>query len=197
MLHKIRDCYQFENKGILGCKGGIVEVDETFVGGKNKNRPWKKKVKNSQGRCFKDKTPVLGMLERKGKIVGRVVKNTTAEELTPHILETVSKFATLYTDEWKGYNVVDKIYPRFYVDHGKGQYVNGDVHTNTIEGAWSILKRSIIGVYYQVSKKYLQKYVDEFVFHYNYRNLTEQEKSDIVINNAKLKHSLTHKKLAA
>jgi transposase-like protein len=192
MLHIIRECYGFANQGILK---GIVELDETFVGGKNKNRHWDKKVKNSRGRSFKDKTPVFGMLERGGKLICRVVENTKSKALMPHILEHVDKSAILYTDEWGGYNVAGKKYTRHYVDHGKGQYVNGAVHTNTIEGAWSHFKRSIIGVYHYTSRKHLQRYANEFVFHYVYRKYTGKEKFDLFIHNAK--YRLSHEQLAA
>jgi transposase-like protein len=192
ILNKLRANYKFENQHILN---GEVELDETFVGGKNKNRHKDKKVKNSQGRSFKDKTPVFGMVERKGKIVGRVVKNTNAKELTPHILETVSKSAILYTDEWKGYNAAGKIYSRSYIDHGKGQYVKGRAHTNTIECAWSHLKRGIIGVYHYVSRKHLQGYVNEWALHYNTRKLSDKERFYLIFCNMGL--PITSKKKRA
>jgi transposase-like protein len=152
-------------------------------------------VKNSQGRSFKDKTSVLGMSERRGKLVCRVVDDTSQKSLTPHILETVKPKTKLYTDEWSGYNKAGKLYTRRIVDHSKRQYVNGDVHTNTIEGAWTILKRSYIGIYHYMSRKHLQKYVDEFVFHYNTRKLSNREKFDSVIHH--IEHCITHKKLVA
>jgi hypothetical protein len=117
MLHRIRNCFSCENHHILD---GIVEADETFIGGKNKNRHHDKKVKNSQGRSFKDKTPILGLLQRKGKVVCRVVKNTSAKQLTPIIRKTVKRTAKLYTDEWSGYNKAGKRYTRKIVNHGNG-----------------------------------------------------------------------------
>jgi transposase-like protein len=192
MLHKIRTSYQFENQYILD---GEVELDETFIGGKNKNRHYDKKVKNSQGRSFKDKTPVLGMLQRGGKLVCRVVESTSQEHLTPHIFETIKPTAILFTDEWRGYDIAGQSYDRRIVDHSRKQYANGDAYTNTLEGAWSHLKRSIIGVYHYVSRKYLQRYVDEFVFHYNTRELSNRERFDLFIHN--IGHCITHKKLAA
>jgi hypothetical protein len=181
MLQRIRKSFETETKHILD---GIVELDETFVGGKNKNRHYDKKVKNSQGRCFKDKTPVLGMLQRGGKLVGRVVKNTSGKEVTPHILKTVKRTAQLYTDEWKGYNKAGRLYTRCTVDHSRKQYVKGNVFTNTIEGAWSHFKRSIIGVYHKTTKKHLQKYVNEFVFRYNNREVNDSERFNLVLANA-------------
>lgn len=178
MLHRIRKCFFCENNHRLD---GDVELDETFVGGKNKNRHYNKKVRHSQGRSFKDKTPILGMLERGGKVVCRVVRSTAKRHLTLPILKTVRRTATLYTDEWCGYDTVGKIYKREIVDHSKGQYVNGTAYTNTIEGFWSGLKRGIIGIYHQVSRKHLHRYVDEFVFRYNTRFLSCTERFNLLL----------------
>lgn len=115
-------------------------MDESFVGGKNKNRHANKKVKNSQGLSFKDKTPVLEMLERGGKVVCRVVKSTSKKHLTAPILRTIKRSATLFSDEWQGSDTVGKIYTRYVVDYGKGQNVDEDAYTNTNEGFWSIMK---------------------------------------------------------
>jgi hypothetical protein len=152
-----------------GKLNGTVEPDETFVGGRNKNRHRNKKVPKSQGRSLNDKTPILGMLERGGRVRALVMPNTRASSLTAPILENVDCRATLYTDEWGGYRLVKKIYAHSQVDHSRGQYVNGDVTTNTIEGFWSILKRGIIGVYHHASRKYLQLYANEYEFRYNTR----------------------------
>jgi transposase-like protein len=191
MAQRIRESFDTETKHLLN---GIVELDETFVGGKNKNRHYDKKVKNSQGRSFKDKTPVLGMLQRGGKLVCRVVENTSKKQLTPHILETIKRTAQLYTDEWSGYNKVGKLYARRIVDHSRHQYVNGDVSTNTIEGFWSILKRGFMGIYHWVSRKHLQKYVNEFVLRYNTRSLSNSERFNLVLANAGNNH-ITYKQL--
>ena len=180
MLHRIRACFFCENSYKLD---GEVELDETFVGGKNKNRHANKKVKNSQGRSFKDKTPVMGMLQRKGKVVFRVVQSTSKKHLTLPILQTIRRPATLYTDEWCGYDIVGKIYKRMIVDHSKRQYVKSSVYTNTIEGFWSIMKRSIIGIYHKVSRKHLGKYVNEYVFRYNTRELDGAERFNLLLCN--------------
>ena len=96
VLHRIRECFFCENNAKLS---NNVELDETFVGGKNKNRHYDKKVKNSQGRSFKDKTPVLGMLERGGKLVCRVMKNTSFKQINRYVIKTVKRTATVFTDE--------------------------------------------------------------------------------------------------
>lgn len=89
----------------------------------------------------------------------------------------------MYTDEWLGYKGVSKIYDHSVVNHNQGEYVNGRVHTNTIEGFWSLLKRGIVGIYHFTSKKHLQRYVDEFVFRYNTRNIKEACRFNLLLAN--------------
>lgn len=190
MLQRIRECFFCENQSKLD---GDVELDETFVGGKNKNRHRNKKVKNSQGRSFKDKTPVLGMLQRGGNVVCRVVRSTSKKHLTAPILKTVKRTSTLYTDEWCGYDTVGKVYARSIVDHGHGQYVNGDAYTNNIEGFWGIVKRSIIGIYHKTSRKHLHRYMNEYVFRYNTRKMGEEERFNLLLCN--LEYRITYKQL--
>ena len=180
MLHRIRRCFGIENNNDLD---NDVEVDETYVGGKNKNRHKGKKVEGNQGRSAKDKTPVVGMVERGGKINARTVDNVQAHTLTREVVACVKRSANLYTDEWVGYNGVAKLYKHAMVNHGAGEYVNGDAHTNTLEGFWSLLKRGIIGIYHFVSRKHLQAYVDEFVFRYNTRGNTEGGRINFLLAN--------------
>ena len=180
MLQRIRKCFDIENNNNLD---NNVEVDETYIGGKNKNRHPEKKVKNSQGRSSKDKTPVVGMVERGGKLNAYQVGDVQTETLTHEVIRNVKETANLYTDEWVGYKGVSIIYDHAIVKHGQGQYVNGRVHTNTIEGFWSLLKRGIIGIYHFVSKKHLQNYVDEFVFRYNTRSFNEGDRFNVLLSN--------------
>lgn len=192
MLQRIRGCLICKNEGRLQNE---VEADETFVGGKNKNRHRDKKVKRCQGRAFKDKTPVLGMLERKGNVIARVIKNTSQSELTPNILEFVDRNAVLYTDEWQGYNKIDKMYYHYSIDHGKGQYGIGRIHTNTIEGFWTLLKRGYMGIYHYMSPKHLQRYVNEFVFRYNTRKISEHNRFNLLLCN--IEYRITYNNLIA
>lgn len=167
---------------------GEVELDETFVGGKNKNRHANKKVKNSQGRSFKDKVPVMGMMERNGNVVCKVVKDTSVKSLTAPILRTVRLSATLYTDEWCGYDKVRKFYHTEMVDHGKGLYVDGNAYTNSIEGFWgNYCKRPINCTYNHLSRKYMQRYFDEFCFRYNNRKVSNLERFEKVISNIQIR----------
>ena len=180
ILHRIRECFAIDNNSILS---NDVEIDETYVGGKNKNRHANKKVKNSQGRSMKDKVAVLGMLERNGKLVVRVVEDVQANTLTEEIRKNVIPTANIYTDEWLGYNEIHKYYNHSIVKHSEKEFVNGDAYTNNIECFWGILKRGIIGIYHFTSKKHLQKYLDEFVFRYNTRHCTTAEKFTALLSN--------------
>lgn len=190
MLQRIRNCFGFDNEGELDNQ---VEVDETFVGGKNKNRHESKKVELSQGRSVKDKTPVVGMVERGGKLIAKQVEDTKLETLTREITKRVNKSASVFTDEWLGYNAISRIYDHKVIKHNASEYVNGQIYTNTIEGFWSLLKRGIFGIYHFTSKKHLQKYVDEFVFRYNTRNFAEPQRFNMLLANTEFR--LTYKEL--
>lgn len=146
---------------------GIVEADETYIGGKEKNKHSKKK--NHAGRGAAGKTAVFGLVERNGRVVARVVDNTKADTLFNWFEKYVEKSATVYTDEFTSYDNLSNIgYEHDNVNHSAGNYVkDGNIHTNTIESVWSVLKRSIVGTYHSVSVKHLQKYVDETTFRLN------------------------------
>lgn len=176
ILQRIRKCFNYENKNILNNE---VEVDEVYIGGKirnDKNKP------NAQGRSTKYKTPIFGMVERNGKINAMKVPNTGSATLLSNIVKYV-KDAVIYSDEWIGYKDVKRWYEHYVIKHSKNEFVNGKIYTNTIEGFWSILRRGFIGTYQFVSKKHIQIYVDEFVFRYNTRNMTESERFMYLIKN--------------
>lgn len=139
----------------------IVELDETYVGGK---------AKGKRGRGAAKKTPVFGAVERNGKLKTKVVLNVRKLTLMPLIKDMVADNSVIVTDESNSYNGVKKIgHLHESINHSKGQYVDGDVHTNTIEGFWSQFKRSVHGTYHSVSRKHLQLYLDEFSFRYSHR----------------------------
>lgn len=149
---------------------GIVEADETYIGGKNKNKHNDKKTKGGQGRNTKSKTPVFGLLERGGKVRAQKVSSVNSRTLKTIIGQNVEKGSTISTDEWKSYKGLAPKFNHLVVKHGSGQYVQGEAHTNTLEGFWSLFKRGIIGQYHQISVKHLNKYIDEFCFRYNNRD---------------------------
>ena len=168
MCHRIRAGMQDESFQKLM---GIVEVDETFVGGKAKNRHKDRRGDGSGGTGGAGKEIVAGAVSRKGNVVARVIQNTDAKTLQGFVRGAVSeKVSLLCTDQWNGYRGLNKSFPHATVDHAHGQYVVGAVHTQTIEGFWSILKRGVVGTFHKVSAKYLPLYIAEFQFRYNNRN---------------------------
>ena len=179
MCHKIRAAL-IEPATKLG---GIVEVDETWIGGKNKNRHWDKRIPHARGTT--GKLPIIGAVSRKGNVIARVLAGVTKETAQQFVRETVShKVSLLATDEGGVYHGLTGYHHRS-VNHERGQYVRdgnviyldakaksyvvGAVHTNTIEGFWSIFKRGIVGTFHKMSAKYMPLYVAEFQFRYNNR----------------------------
>jgi len=154
---------------------GIIEIDETFIGGKNKNRHANKKIEGGQGGNSDDKTIVVGTLQRDGKVKAQKVKDRTAKTLHGVIKKNVAAGSELMTDELKSYNGLTLLYMHQFVNHSSNEYVNGNCHTNTLEGFWSLLKRGVIGQYHYVTPKYLDKYVNEFCYRYNSRKTNTTE----------------------
>ncbi|MDO8616713.1 MAG: IS1595 family transposase [Dehalococcoidia bacterium] len=139
---------------------GQVEVDETYMGGKRKGRI---------GRGI-DKTPVVGVVQRGGRVVATKTPDVTRATVLPLIRQHVMPRSIVYTDEYRTYNTLPAHgYAHHRIHHSSKVYVRGDVHTNTIEGFWSLVKRGIGGVYHSVSDKYLQSYLNEYAFRYNHR----------------------------
>lgn len=164
MCHRVRAMLTTEEFPKLM---GIVEIDETFIGGKNANRHWDKK---SGGRGTAGKTPVIGAIARKGNVVCRVIENTDTPTLDRFVRRAVSdKVSLVATDEHSGYRYLGKGFPHEVVRHSAGEYVRGEVHTNNLESFWALLKRGIVGTYHNVSKKYLPLYLNEFTWRHNNR----------------------------
>jgi len=169
MAHRVRAALIEEPEKL----GGVVEVDETFVGGKSRNRHRRDRgPHDGTGGVGSGKTVVVGAVRRKGSVVARVVDNVRAATLETFVSEAVShKVSLLITDQWVGYDRLNKTFPQHVtIDHAKRQYVVGAIHTNTIEGFWSIFKRGVVGTFHKISKKYMPLYVAEFQFRYNNRD---------------------------
>lgn len=191
LLMRVRKALGIENYNELGGEGVIVESDESFYGGKNKNRHASKKVKNSQGRSFKDKTAVTGMVERGGKLTAIVTINTAPQVMQPVVKKYVAKGSILISDDWKGYDGLNTHYHQYTIKHAdkgyKHDYDSSVIHTNTIEGAWKIMKNSLRDMYNHVSRKHLQTYVDEFVFRYNTRQIKNGERFNYLLLNSNIR----------
>ena len=163
MAHLIRTELMEQDETPLS---GTVEVDETWIGGKLGNNP---KYRNETS-PFVNKTPVAGAVQRGGRVVAVTVPNIRKATLIGHVEERVLPAATVYTDESLSYTSLTKRgYAHRRVNHSERVYVSGDVHTNTIEGFWSLVKRGIDGVYHSVSAKHLQGYLNEYAWRYNHR----------------------------
>ena len=156
-------------KDMTGLLQGIVEADETYVGGKPRKRSKNDKTQHPRGRGT-SKTPVIGAVERGGRVVAQMATDLTGKGVLEFIKRNVDPAGSvLITDEYKGYNAVKKEYHHAVVDHSK-TYADGDTHTNTIEGVWSLLKRAWYGSHHHYSKRYTPLYVAEACFKYNHRN---------------------------
>ena len=173
MMKRIRQEMGRKGKVLLQ---GIIEADETYVGGKPRRR--KDKDGNvpppgKRGRGTK-KTPVLGAVERAGNVVARVATDLTKKGVLGFIKDVVNrKRSVLITDEYQSYEDASELMPHSTVNHGEKQYVHGIAHTNTIEGFWSLIKRAFHGTHHHYSKKHTQLYIDEACYKYNNRENTD------------------------
>jgi transposase-like protein len=171
MAHRIRESFREFHPvatGPLSGKGKAVEADETYIGGREKNKHRSKRTKGNIGGTGKE--IVFGLVERGGRVRTQHVPNVTSETLREVLVAQVDRKSTLMTDDAGQYRVVSREFDRHEaINHGIEEYVRGDAHTNTIEGYFSILKRGINGVYHHVSQKHLKRYLGEFDFRYNER----------------------------
>ncbi|HRJ87094.1 MAG TPA: IS1595 family transposase [Pyrinomonadaceae bacterium] len=171
VLHRIRTAMQV---GSIEKLSGTVEADETYIGGsaKNMHKAKRERFKMKGGRRD-HKTAVLGMVERKGRVRAKVIKNNRGGTLVPLVRENVAEGSELYTDQWEAYELLASDYIHEAVNHSI-EYVRGNIHTNSIENFWSLMKRTIRGTYVSVAPEHLQKYVEEQSFRYNERKGNDQ-----------------------
>ena len=164
MCHRIRAAMK---DGGFAKLMGEVEVDETFIGGKDKNRHWNKKGHITGG---SGKVGVIGAISRKGNVVCQIIEKTDRATLTGFVRQTVSDRVSLVaTDEASVYDAVKRFFPHEVVKHSEREYVRGNIHTNNIEAFWSLLKRGVVGTFHNVSKAYLPLYLAEFSYRHNNR----------------------------
>lgn len=160
--------------------GGAVEADETYVGGRRRGTKPGRPVAGSH------KQPVFGMVERGGRVAAFTVPDATSKTVMSHIEARVLPASIVYTDEWQAYwNVASRGYDHRRIYHRQKIYVVGDVHTNTIEGFFSLVKSGLRGVYHSVSKKHLQGYLNEYVWRYNNRDGTRSQFEKLLLRAAR------------
>ena len=192
MDHRIRKALKQNNGQLFG----IVEVDETYVGGKEKNKHAKKRIGGTQGRNTKGKTAVFGMIQRNGEARAQVVDNVKMRTIEKHIIDNIQIGSKLYTDDFPSYDRIGKLYSHEKISHSRGEYVKGDgIHSNCAESFWAIFKRGYVGIYHLMSEKHLQKYVDEFTYRFNTRNEKFKTIFPDVINNVANSSNLPYKVL--
>lgn len=180
LLHRLR--YAFDHPNFKKTVGNVVEIDECGIGGQSYYKHANKKAKNEKGGTISTKTSVIGLKERDGNIIAKVVQDRMKETLLPIIFETVEPDSILMTDEYTGYVDLAKYYEHHTVNHTAKEFVNEMAHINGIENFWSHLKRGIDGIYHQISREHLQAYVDEFLLRFNTRKFKTQGRFDFILS---------------
>lgn len=181
VLHRIREMLREKAPIMLVDE---VQIDETYIGGLEKNKHASKRNKNAQGRSDK-KTPVFGLLQTNGAVVLHAAPIIARQHLEPIMVATVASDSTIVTDAFRVYHRLGQKYNHIIANHNCGVYVDAkEFHTNGIENFWSELKRGIYGIYHQVSAKHLQRYCDEFAARFNSRKIKDHERFEISVRNS-------------
>ena len=167
MDHRIRKAFEYD---------GVIEVDETYLGGKENNKHASKKLKAGRGPVGKQ--AVLGLVERGGKAVAFPISGTAQENLSGNVNSIVAGGSTIYTDDHSGYNAIEPKMKHETVNHTAGEYVRGDAHKNSVESLWSLLKRAYHGIYHHWSYKHSHRYTAEMSFRPSLRTIPAFDESD-------------------
>ncbi|MGB6064785.1 MAG: IS1595 family transposase [Desulfomonilaceae bacterium] len=197
LAHRIR--LSMNTAPIKAVLSGIVEVDETYVGGKprkeNKGNNGEGKPKNKRGRGT-DKAPVLALVERNGNVVSKPIEHVDAKTLKGAIKEICHKDSYIMTDEWASYTGIGNDFNGGHevVKHNEGEFKRGNASTNTVESYFALLKRGVHGIFHHVSKHHLHRYCDEFSFRWNHRKIDDGERTIAVIKGSEGKR-LSYKPL--
>ena len=188
LAHRIRETWLSSNEYKLS---GIVEIDETYIGGLERNKHAAEKLRAGRGAV--GKMPVVGIKSRAGQVRAFSVAETNTETLTGAIRENVAAGSAVYTDQYRAYNGLNE-YTHKRVKHNVGEFVREMVHTNGIESFWAIVKRGYYGIYHKWSKKHLQRYIDEYSSRYNLRNVPAMARVSVAVLGGMNKH-LSYKEL--
>lgn len=176
MMHRIR--YAMQQEPLASKLSGIVEVDETYVGGKAKNMHKSEREKKVQGRGPVGKAPVVTLVECEGRVKSMYMQDVTGETLKEAMKDCIVPTAQIMTDESPSYGFAESEFASHVsVNHKAGEYVRGDAYTNTAESVHALLKRGIIGTYHHVSKLHLHRYLSEFDFRFNNRKVKDGERT--------------------
>lgn len=186
VLHRVREMLRGEAPDIVGGENKVVEGDATFIGGKEKNKHYNKRIKREveNPTPTEGKKTVIGIIERSGKVILKHVPTESETAMLPFIKKHVPEGARLITDEHFAYKNLGKNYVHDTINHNIKIYVCGDIHTNSIENFWSVLKRGLYGVYHGVSSKHLTRYLNEFAARFNTRKLSTEERFENFLGNS-------------
>lgn len=166
MDHRIRAALK-QGKQLLS---GTIELDETYLGGREKNKHQSKRVAGTQGRNTKTKVPVFGLIQREGEVRAIATDDVKMRTVEKYIMRNAKIGSKLYTDDFSSYSRLGKFFQHEVIRHAIGEYVReGEIHSNTIESFWALFKRGFHGIYHQMSRKHLQRYIDEFSYRFNRR----------------------------